>query len=75
MITGLILPAIAAFLLFFSFKTTDGFQLANGIAAVLLVLALILNTTYSWGPTVAFATYLFLIVGLMAVIAYAHFME
>ncbi len=75
MITGFVLPAIAALLLFVSFKTTEGFQLANGIAAVLLVLALILNITFSWTSLVAWVVYLLLIFGLVILLAYAHFME
>ena len=75
MVTGFILPAIAAFLLVIFFKTADGLDLAKGVATIWLVLALILFRTFSWASTLALVMLLFLIVGLVVVIAYALVME
>ncbi len=75
MVTGFILPAIAAFLLVILFKAADGYDLAKGVAAIWLILALILFRAFSWASTVSFVMILLLIVGLIVAIAYALVME
>ena len=74
MITGFILPAAAGFLLYVAFKTTVGFHLAKGVAALGLLLALILFHSFAWASTPALIMLLLLIVGLGVLIAFAHFM-
>jgi hypothetical protein len=75
MVTGFILPAIAAFLLVIFFKAADGFDFAKGVATIWLVLALILFGAFSWASTVSMIMILLLIVGLVVAIAYALAME
>jgi len=75
MVTGFILPAIAAFLLFVSFKTVDGFDLVKFGGTAWFVLALVLFRTLAWASALSFVMFLLLIVGLIVLIAYARLFE
>ncbi len=75
MVTGFILPAIAALLLIIAFKSTEGLHLAKIVATVSLVAILVLYRSFAWASTASFGLLVLLIFGLVGLIVYSLLME